>query len=59
MKLTKLDMANALTSSPAWDGCKDPLWLAQNCRWEQLHDYFVEIDNVEAEYYADRTEAKQ
>lgn len=45
------ELANILTSSPAWDGLKNPKELALHCETEELKDLVKMLDKAENEYY--------
>ena len=49
--MTKLQYAQCITLSPAWDGA-DKEWLVKNCSKEELKDLFEQIDEAEEEYYS-------
>ena len=52
--MTKLEMAEILVSSPAWDGLRNPYKLAKNTPKDILKDYYDMLEVAEEEYYNDR-----
>lgn len=49
--LTKKEIAEMLTASPAWDGIKDPEELAAAYDIDELRDALAMLDEAEQEYF--------
>ena len=49
--MTKLEYAKILTSSPAWDGIKNPFKLAEIYSKAELKDAYDMLEEAEEEYY--------
>lgn len=49
--MTKKEMAEIITASPAWDGCSEEE-LVKNYTKEQIKDIYDMLDEAEEEYYS-------
>jgi hypothetical protein len=49
--MKKIDYAKILTSSPAWDGIKDPYKLVKLYSKAELKDAYDMLADAEAAYY--------
>lgn len=51
MRMTKLDYANIIVRSPAWDGVKSAEKLAKWYTLPEIKDMYDMLDAAEADYY--------
>lgn len=50
-KLTKIDYAELLVKSPAWDGNKNPEYLARDYTLERLKDAYSLVEEAEEAFW--------
>ncbi len=55
--MTKTEMANIITKSPAWDGASAE-WLIRHCTKQELKDIYDQIEFAERDYYEDYYERR-
>ena len=54
IKITKKEMVDILTSSPAWDGTKNKKILLKNYTYREIKDIYIELDEAENDYFSSR-----
>ena len=52
--MTKKEMAEIITRSPAWEGTRSVKELCRDYTKEQIKDAYDELDNAEEDYYNER-----
>ncbi len=51
--MTKLEMAEILVKSPAWDGIKSAQELVKHCSKQEIKDAYDYLDFAEEDYFND------